>query len=326
MIVSSVRCAARCRTTRQILRKGIAGSAMTGQGKRKAKGDMTSRRRVCTICGAESSLFLCTRCAGELRELLVGCRNGEHGQPGIVWYIPRLREQAYLQARLGVSNGAKSSRQGYALLVDKRAIELLTRIHGTLDDWKADLDRLSGTQSDEQPWAGVVLARQLSNRVRELRRHPNSHELHRDLLSYAKQAWRVINRPPDNLCGPCPNMVLNGENQPAGMPCQTMLYAEENATTVRCPRCRALHDVEALRKAMRDIITDMLFTGPELLRLMETRLNDRMPTATFYKMIQDGRIVARSIADDGVKFYTYNDVCQAREKPTPSRQAKARAS
>jgi hypothetical protein len=143
-----------------------------------------------------------------------------------------------------------------------------------------------------------------------------------DLLAYAKEAWKIINRPADNCCGPCPSTVDES-------PCGTLLYAEEKATVVQCPRCRKRHNVEALRESLRNAVRDMLFTAGELRKLMDTRLNDRMPKATFYKMIQDGRLVARCTADDGVKMYTYNDVCMARqktsrltssEKPCPTRK------
>lgn len=295
--------------------------------------------KCCKVCQGQSDLYLCQRCTNEIRELLVGKRiHEDRSQPGICWYIGRLTEQAYGQSKLGISNGAKSSREGYALLVDKRAIELLDRIRATLWHWqtqlatdKAHRDRDSGapasTLSDFQPSVGITtpaLARWVANRhMKALRRHPNSYQLHAALLSYAKQAWRIINRPPDMCCGPCPTMLAPLRGEKDAKPCGTLLYAEERESRVKCPRCRMRHDVEQLRDALRHTVTDMLFTGPELLRLMETRLNDRLPKPTFYKYVKDGRLQPRSIANDGVKFYTYNDVCEAREKPAPTRQSKA---
>ena len=272
-----------------------------------------SKPRCCTVCHAQTGLFLCTACAQELRELLIGSPKGElRGQPGITWYIARLREQAYGQSKSGAQSWARGTRSGYALLPDERATQLLSRIRGTLEDWNADLDRLSATLSDEQPVSGMAMARRLANRSRELRRHPFSYRLHADLLQYAMQAWRIINRPPDICCGPCPTSI-GGEDKDE-IYCGTLLYAEARASVVQCPVCRVRYDVCELRNVLRDKVIDMLFTGPELLRLMETRLNDRMPRATFYKLVNDERLSPRSIADDGTRFYTYSDVCEVREK------------
>jgi len=70
---------------------------------------------------------------------------------------------------------------------------------------------------------------------------------------------------------------------------------------------------------------DMLFTGPELLRLMKIRLNDRMPKSTFYQLIRDGRLLSRGFSREGQPQYTYDDVCAARDKPKPRAKKPAMA-
>jgi hypothetical protein len=107
--------------------------------------------------------------------------------------------------------------------------------------------------------------------------------------------------------------------------CGTLLYAEEGSADVTCPNCRTRHNVDDLRTALRETVRDMLFSGPELLRLMETRLNDRMSKSTFYQLIRDGRLQARHVKDD-VPQYTYDDLCEAREKPKPTRKSNVKAS
>jgi len=285
----------------------------------------TSRKgKCCTVCGARSNLFLCNKCADEVRDLLYNPHGDERGQPGIAWYIGRLIEQAYGQARLGTANGSKSTSKGYALLVDKRAVELLARIHATLGVWVWLLTGLSATESDEIQRPGTMAylrAKWLSQNVKDIRKQADSGVLHADLLAYAKEAWKIINRPADNCCGPCPSIIKEKEGE---MPCAVLLYADEKATVVQCPKCRARHNVDELREALRIAVRDMLFTSGELRKLMDTRLNDRMPKATFYKMIQDGRLTPRAVADDGVKMYTYEDVCAAREKPVPARRLKVK--
>lgn len=302
------------------------------------------RRRAakrCNTCGAQCSAYMCGRCARELRELLIGSdrRTVQVGetikdQPGLVWYIDRLREQANRQSRLGVQVGAQSSNDGYALLVDHRAVDLLARISASLSVWEGVVARLCGPVVVKQDDSGVVVPMKrfesverrralfLANNVKKIRlRCSSAHRLHTDMLSFAKQAYTVINRPPDNFCGPCPTELPDDPRtgRLAG-PCATLLYVEENETVVRCERCRSEHDIETLRAAIREEARDKLFTGPELRRLMETRLNDRIPEPTFRKFCRDGRLIPRGYNSDDEGLFTYADVCEAREKPVPKKR------
>lgn len=275
--------------------------------------------KCCKLCEQASNLFLCNACADDLHSLLVGSPASTlRGQPGICWYIERLTEQAYRQTRLGLPNGIAQSSQGYALLCDQRAIDLLSRITGTLDDWVGHLSHLSATLRDERGVSGVGMAEWLAERLKELRKQENSHLLYLDLLGYARESWRLINRPADTCCGPCPSLIFEKAEQPCG----TLLYADERATLVRCPRCRVTHSVEVLREALRNAVRDMLFTGGELRRLMETRLNDRMPKASFYALVRDGRLTPRYVTVEGDEMFTYQDVCEARDKPVPAQSSR----
>lgn len=308
---------------------------------------MNKHRRAskrCNTCGAQCSAYMCGRCARELREILIGSgrRTVQVGemikdQPGLIWYVGRLKEQAYQQSRLGVQIGAQSTSEGYALLVDKRAVDLLRRIRTSLASWEAVVLGLRGSQVDVAGQAGVVgpvwrfdvsearTARFLAANVKTIRlRCSSAHRLHTEMLSFAKQAYAVINRPPDNFCGKCPTELPEDPKtgRPAG-PCATLLYVEsKNETVVRCGYCRSEHDIETLRAAMREKAHDKLFTGPELRRLMETRLNDRIPEPTFRKLCRDGRLIPRGFNADGDGLYTYDDVCEAREKPVPGKSRK----
>lgn len=297
--------------------------------KRKAKS--------CNVCGAQTDVFMCVNCAADLRNLLLGAR-GHGEQPGIVWYIHRLTEQAYKQSRLGAVDSSHGARDGYELLVDDRATRLLAKIRATLADWNSHCDGLSATLSHE---IGLVLlsghraamepleVRQaiwLAAHMKAIRRIKDSHRLYGALLLYAKDGWLILNRPADVCCGPCPRIFKVGK--PDEELCGAMIYALESAKSVRCPYCRTKYSVNELREALRDKVKDLLFTGPELRRLMETRLNDRMPKATFYKLIADGRLQPRKVLQNkdsrgvikDVPMFTYDDVCEAREKPSPTRK------
>lgn len=290
----------------------------------------------CATCGAQCSAYMCGNCARELHALLVG-DNRPTGQPGILWYIERLKEQAYRQARLNVAMVGHRNIDdpeddgrigGYGLLVDHRATDLLRRIQASLGTWTDVVLRLCGPQTNENGQPGVVVsgsrfdtldakrARFLANNVKTIRlRCSQAHVIHTDMLSFAKQAYAVINRPPDNFCGKCPAVLKDGK------PCETMLYTiERSEATVRCERCRNEHDVETLRVKMRDEVRDKLFSSVEIRHLMATRLDDSIPKSTFYQLVSDGRLIPRGYNAAGEDLFTYADVCAAREKPAPGKR------
>src|SRR5271168_3819097 len=101
----------------------------------------------CTNCGrAVQNSFICRRCGIELRDLLIGSKDVK-GQPGIIWYIQRLRETAYRQSRMTLvgNTGIRDDTDvedsgvdhGYALLADNRAVKLLSQISVSLAVWNA---------------------------------------------------------------------------------------------------------------------------------------------------------------------------------------------
>lgn len=286
----------------------------------------------CSLCGMECNVFMCQRCGNTLRDLLVGSHDQRRdaagrqvgelgaGQPGIAWYIGRLHEQAFLQAKLDRQIARVSRGQGYGLVADQDAIDLLARIRRTLTTWNGTLAALCGPVTAEPAQTGqrdaggpeIALARHIAAHVDTLRKRSSSvHVLHTDLLGYAKEAFTILNRPPDNFCGPCPVTLESGET------CGIMLYADEDATEVQCDSCRSWHSVERCRDRMKAAVRDMVFTGPELRRLMETRLGDRIPESTFRVLRSDGRLRPRRHNDKGEEMYTYADVCSARLKPPP---------
>ena len=301
----------------------------------------TRKAQQCSICGGGvHEAFLCRRCGRELRALLVGDRRSTNisaekhpkEQPGIVWYIDRLRETAYLQTAMDRNMGSRAGRSGYAQLAQQDALEMLAKIHFTLHRWNDRLDTIIGAQvlRDNRPGVitdpggldgldGVRAARIAVNIATLRHKCEDIASLYNDLIGYAKESWRIINRPDDICCGPCPQQV-DGET------CGVMLYAsEEHPDEVVCPKCRTRHDAAKLREDLKRIVSDMLFTGPELLRLMKIRLNDKMPKSTFYQLIRDGRLLSRGFSREGQPQYTYDDVCAARDKPKPRAKKPAMA-
>jgi len=278
-------------------------------------------------------------------------------QPGIVWYIKQLYKVAYRQTKLdhtgnvggssecarrkaGVCDGeshnpcdwCNTSGGGYGPLADRSAISLLTRISAALAEWEARLytckDRtndqrvmlLIDTAADYPEALCIRQARFLAAHVRLLRRHDKEIlRLHNQMLSFAREAFSVINRPPDTCCGGCPNMIKDKETG-EDKKCGVIMYVEENARQVQCPKCRTTHDVEKLREQLKLEAQDYVLPAKELMALMETRLNDRIPKSSFYQLVRDGRLCAHCINAEGVALYTYQDVCAARTAPTPHAQ------
>jgi LSD1 subclass zinc finger protein len=296
----------------------------------------------CLTCGrATNSAYICRRCSNELHDLLVGSHEVD-GQPGIIWYAKRLRESAYGQTRMERSLGARSGNVGYALFGNKAAVDLLARINSQLALWEATVEALCATHACETGWLHTGSptrdyerlesrrARYIAAHVVLMRHHcADVHRLHSKMLEFVRAAWRIINRPNDVCCGPCPSIVYDEAGHE--IECATLLYAEEGAASVTCPLCHTLHDVELLRDGLKAYVTDMLFTRADLVNLMETRLNDRIPQPTFTKLLRDGRLQPRKYKQEcnakgewvAVAMFTYNDVCEARDKPVPHSKIRA---
>lgn len=300
------------------------------------------RVATCQTCErATNNAYICRRCSNECHDLLVGSREVD-GQPGIIWYVKRLRESAYGQARMERSLGARSDNVGYALFGNKAAADLLARINAQLALWEAIVEGLCARHGDETGWVHtgsltrdserleVKRARYIAAHILLVRHHcRDAHRLHAVMLGFARDAWRIINRPNDICCGPCPSIALDEAGHE--IECGTLLYAEENSNTVVCPMCHTLHDVELLRDGLKAYVTDMLFTRADLVNLMETRLNDRIPQPTFTKLLRDGRLAPRKYEQElnakgewvAVPMFTYNDVVAARDKPVPQKRIRA---
>lgn len=288
----------------------------------------------CGLCGAaEADAYICLDCGRELRELLIG-GTGSRSQPGVVWYVKQLYKTAYRQTRMGGGVSARHSGGGYSLLAEQRALTLLGRIATLLAEWDdrvytakdrhGDMRVMFTLETGHPEALCIRQARNVAAHVRLLRRHDKDVvRLHGALLALARESWAVINRPPELCCGGCPTPAGSNNAVPSnsGAPdkaekCGVILYAEENASKVQCPKCRTHHDVETLRDEMRRVALDYVLPAAELMTLMETRLNDRVPPSSFYALVRDGRLVPHTTRPDGVPLYTYQDVVAARAAGT----------
>lgn len=251
----------------------------------------------CKKCGGRSELYLCWECGKDIRWLLVGkpverrigSQAGFDEQPGIVWYLDRLREAAYRQTRLGRGSAHRKTKPASEsdLLPDKRACELRQQIHNTLSIWVRAItetrgvtfEPLHGRVGANYSATGADMATWLAHHITAVMSEPDAHVLHADLARCCKEAARLINRPPELYLGLCkqPRTDENG----AEVGCGTPLRADYDAADVQCGRCKTSYEVDALKAALLCQIEAMLFTGPDLLRILAV-IGEPIPSSTWY--------------------------------------------
>lgn len=318
----------------------------------------------CTRCGQRCELFLCWNCGKAIRRLLVGRKvsrrkatEAQGEEPGIIWYLDRLTESAYLQTRMG-SSSVRTAPDSMPLLPDGRASELRHQIHAELTSWVKQLTENRGIRflpldSVEPDFIGPLrpgwrriaigytasaadMARWLAHNLLAIMSEENAAELHDELVALTRKAHRAIDRPELQLFGECSKSM--GEND-EGVPlaCGVKLYAEKGETVVACPRCRSRYGVDELRDDMRARARDQPMTGADVLRMMKLA-GEAPASATFYKVL--GRVAPRSyLHADGQrnqawtpgckKLYAYDDVVaklneKESEKVTHRRRERAR--
>src|SRR4029077_17049584 len=71
--------------------------------------------------------------------------------------------------------------------------------------------------------AGADMARWLPNHRTAIMAEENAHLLTADLLTHAKTANRIINRPPELYRGPCPALITD-KTTGQQTPCAVILY------------------------------------------------------------------------------------------------------
>lgn len=281
----------------------------------------------CTHCARQvTTSFLCSDCCRLLHELLIGS-NDPKGQPGIVRWIIRLRETAYLKpfAERNTSTRPRTSWNSSANLPDQRAADLVGKISTTLERWACDLEGLITPRATDDDRPGVITfpdgmsdqdaswAWYLANHTDELSRNrEDTHVLLGDLLAYAKEAARIIDRR-DVFLGLCDGTV---RNMAAGMleTCSARLYASEGDTDVECRRCRKVRAVAALRAELIRVFVDKPCTKAELVELPKSLgLQHAVTRQTVNRYIKNGRLQPSGYTPGGKKLYTYRALVAARE-------------
>ncbi|CPR79468.1 hypothetical protein PP568_13180 [Mycobacteroides abscessus] len=314
----------------------------------------------CTRCGERCELFLCWNCGKAIRRLLVGQKvarrkatEAQGEEPGIIWYLDRLMESAYLQTRMG-SSSVRTAPDSMPLLPDSRASKLRHQIHAELTSWVKQIAegrriRFLPLESVEPDFVGPLrpgwrripreytatsadMARWLAHNLLAIMSEENAAELYDELVALTRKAHRAIDRPELQLFGEC-SKSMGESDEGVPLACGVKLYAEKGETVVACPRCRSTYGVDELREDMRARARDQPMTGADVLRMMKLA-GEAPPPSTFYKVLR--RVMPRLyLHADGQRnqhrtpgckeLYAYDDVvAKLNEKPTHRRHERQR--
>lgn len=155
------------------------------------------------------------------------------------------------------------------LTYDAAASDAATVLRSTLVGWVRVVVEERGSR-----WPADTLAAMgtmLLGQVGWLRHHAAAAEAFDELIHAIGFAWRAVDRRPDLLyAGPCDPSgdahAADGVDVPG--PCPTDLYAAPGRSTVTCPRCQLVWDVEARRDYLLEAARDQLATAAELSRFL----------------------------------------------------------
>lgn len=209
-----------------------------------------------TGCGRPADgYFLCRACTDELHAALAH----------VPWLLSQLWVNEIRAARYSDAAGGGDPTAVHALPYDPGAADVRNALVTAVTTWGRDVEDFTGhvCKADTAEHAAIWLHHQ----VPHLRTHPAIGELHTDLLSVIRRAYRVIDRPHGSVfVGPC------GAETEHGM-CQEDLYARADPSgrarldprqaTVRC-RCGAEWDAEKRRDWLLSELRHTLATAHEI--------------------------------------------------------------
>lgn len=119
-----------------------------------------------------------------------------------------------------------------------------------------------------------------------IRRHPALAELHDGITDVIAHARKAVDRLPELAYkGPCSHRMHDDDGQPYA--CGADLYVEKGDEYVSCPRCWTHHSVRELDRAAEKSADDLLFSLPEIARLLAL-LGKRVPQSTLYLWAKEG--------------------------------------
>lgn len=262
---------------------------------------LDDQTRKCGHCGGAAGMVICWDCAKLLRAYLAE----------VPWYVARLRESAYGEA--------KTSRPGLRVSTGERlpALPLNERAAGLLRDVNIRLGEMVRQVVADEHWDASNAARALQADIGKVMAYQYAADAVAWAIKWRSDAMQVIDLPPDmQYAGPCQHVgtkeIVNhgGEVQrtiPDDEPCGAALYVGADERIVTCPRCGTLWPVERLQRLALAQVDDSPRTAADMWRLLKLVGRD-VKRSTFYKLMT--RVEAHSMNGD-TPLYTYTSVVAA---------------
>lgn len=267
----------------------------------------------CKHCGGAAGMVICWDCAKLLRKYFAE----------IPWYVARLRESAYGEA--------KTSRPGLRVSTGERlpSLPLNERAAGLLRDANTRLGEMVRQVVADERWDASNAARALQADIGKVMAYPHAGDALAWAIKWRQDAIRVVDLPPDmQYAGPCQQMQYDdvecgGDviDMIARGRCGASLYVEADELVVTCPRCGTLWPVERLQRLALAQVDDSPRTAADMWRLLKLVGRD-VKRSTFYKLMT--RVEAHSMRGD-TPLYTYSTVVtalDAQERAAAERAAK----
>lgn len=150
-------------------------------------------------------------------------------------------------------------------------------------------------------------------------------EMGSGIRSVVRDARRVIDNAPDRVyAGPCWEPLEVDEEEAEDVDeqpprCEGQLYATKGKTTVRCPECRTVHQVEVRQEWLSRTLGDQLVSAAEAAPVLSWLLGKKVTANNIAAWKRDGRVEVH----DGRWPYRFGDllVLGREMKPRASRQA-----
>lgn len=213
----------------------------------------------CQHCHAETQLYLCTNCQIQLANML----------SQLPWLIDELDTRIECLDRIGVGTIGRNRRPNELNIIDFDAAEQARKVRATLLKWVETItERHTGRRPPAlSTVATQALARWLEHNVDAIAKldlnHKGRHPLYDDihhLVGTTEKGGHLhatINRHEHHFAGPCPT-ITGHDRDGEPIRCDTILYADVDEKTVKCPECKQKIDVEDNQRktaADRDLLT-----------------------------------------------------------------------
>lgn len=248
---------------------------------------------LCQACKRQCDLFLCTDCTGILADMF----------SQLPWLIEELDIRIQRLDRISQGTIGRARSIDPPAIIDFDACETARELRKELRHWVETVaKRHTGrTPPGLDTVTTADLARWLQLNTEAIARLDIAGGIFHDLKKRVGtdqrggQLVKAINRTARHFAGPCP--TVRGHNQRGeDIECGEILYADEDETTVTCPRCR--QDINVERNRLRANVERDLMTEPKILETM-TNLDEKISRVTFYRWVREKRIRPKGWIHDG---------------------------